>query len=1138
MIQNHALASAFGSMPGSMPETYLISAATDQRYVIEAAQLEVWLSSEQSTAANCAYNEIATLTFVGPLDRDVLAMALQSVYQRHGSLRATFDRRGHEVVERASLPLDFESRDWRDANSAQIEQLKRELIDHLGAIPFDLEHGPLFRVILQIESDNRHFLTIVAHHLVLDGWSLGVIVKDLGETYDRILSGRPVESSQQATAYADYARAMHDHTNSAAGQRELAYWLSQFEDGGPVLDLPVAGSRLTSNGSALRTYAAGRTEHVLPAKLVASLRKLGAKNSCSLMNTILAAFQAFVGRLGQTQDVVLAIPTAGQAAMEFPDLVGHCVNTLPVRIRINHESTFQDHLKLSRAVLLNGIEHQRFSYGTLLKHLKGKRDPSRPPLCAVSFNLDPMIKSTDIGFTGLEVQVRIEPRAFEHFEWFVNGIIQADQSIELQVQFNRDLFQAEMIAYYMEGFQAYLEYLVEHPDARLCEVPMMSLAQRQTMMVQWNSTKLEVPQQSQLHDEFTRQARATPERIAVRQGTSQLTYQQLDEQSNRFALYLVQQGVRHGDLVGICTQRSPRMLVQLLGILKAGAGYVPLDPQYPVERLRYMVEDSLLTFIVSENELIETVAALGRASVTFEDFLQSESPLSSVVENELRKQSTARDICYVIYTSGSTGKPKGVMVPHGSVVNFLYSMVERPGFDPRDTVLAITTLSFDIAVLEVYLPLLFGGTVVIADWATATDGNQLIQTLEQEQIGLMQATPATWRMLLAAGWSGKNDLKILCGGEPITRELVAALLPRCRELWNMYGPTETTVWSTACRLESVDQPITIGGPIGNTQVYLLDANGQEVPVGVEGELMIGGAGVTRGYWNRPELTDERFIDNPYFNPFAEYVNNRLYRTGDIAVYRPDGNIEYRRRNDKQIKLRGFRIELGEIESAIGSVPGITQAIVLLRNEPSSEPRLVAYLTVDGQRSIDDLREHLRSLLPHYMIPQNFVVLDAMPLTENGKVNIKALPAPELTIAQTQIAPCQTRSEIYLSKVWQTVLQLDSVSRDDNFFEVGGHSLLVMQVIHEVESFTRVRLSPQEFLLGTLEQLATQLDDCTALNEQALSQGQVENLVGVDLEPLIGVTADSGNSVAAKSEVETDSKRSVTSPFACLKRFWR
>ena len=1114
MIQTNSFTFASSEIP------LLAQPSQDCRYPMPEAQLEVWLSSQQSTEANCAYNEIATLEFDGFLNRNAIESALQIVFQRHGSLRTTFDRHGNDVVEQPFQNLEIESIDWLGLGPLQIQKLRRELIVKLGSTPFDLERGPLFRAILQRESESKHRLTIVAHHLALDGWSLGLIVKELGTLYDHCIHGKAAEPLPPAPSYADYAKAMSEHANSQAGQKDLAYWGSQFADGTPALDLPLSGNR-----GALRTYRASRIEHVLPAGLVTSVRKLGAKNGCSLYNTVLAAFQAFVARLAQTDDLVLAIPTAGQSALNFLGLVGHCVNTLPLRIRIDKQSSFTEHLKRSRSGLLSGIDHQRFSFGTLLKHLKGERDPSRPPLCAISFNLAPAIDLKNVGFTGLVVHLHVEPRTSEHFEWFVNGVILADQSIELQVQFNQDLFEANYIEYYFEGFQAFLEYLVGNPMASLGEVPMMSLGQRQTMLVQWNDSKLEYPKDSNLPAELTRQAQATPDKIAVRSSAGQLTYRQLDEQSNQFARFLRRRGVERGDLVGICTNRSPRLLVQVLGILKAGAGYVPLDPQYPADRLRTMCDDSQLKLIVSERNLAATVSKFNKPVVMFEDLVNGGNAVASSHLNDSLQQNeqthiNPADVCYVIYTSGSTGKPKGVMVPHGAVVNFLYSMKQKPGYDSQDNLLAITTLSFDIAVLELYLPLLFGGTVFIADWETATDGKKLMETVEREDIRLMQATPATWRMMISSGWQGKKGLRILCGGEPMPQELVEPLLQRCSELWNMYGPTETTVWSTAHQIRSADSPISIGRPIGNTQIFLLDSHGQEVPVGVEAEVHIGGAGVTRGYWNRPDLTGERFVDNPYFNPFEDYVNHHLYRTGDIAVYRMDGNIEYRRRNDKQIKLRGFRIELGEIESAILNFSGIAQAVVIVRNDQPGDSRLTAYVTANnlsagGEWSIDGLREHLRTMLPHYMIPQNFVILDAMPLTENGKVNVKALPIPDSLTADAAAAPCQTRAERYLETIWKELLQLDSVSRNDNFFDVGGHSLLVMQVINEIEKVTKIRLSPQEFLLGTLEQIATSLDES---------------------EELPTVEPPDGKVISEKKK--TGDRTNASSPFDCLKRFWR
>lgn len=1113
-----------------------------QRYPIQEAQLEVWLSSQQNDQANCAYNEIATIEFNGLLDQAALESALQELFRRHGSLRATFDRDGTYVTEHLDWDLRMDVLDWSRADTVEQNRRHQELIAQLGSTPLNLERGPLFRTILQRRSQTQHLLTIVAHHLVLDGWSLGVIFRELGQLYDAFHA--PGSSKLSATlsdhkpqSYRDFADAMHRHGHSQAGQDDLAYWIGQYADGVPTVELPVSGKR-----ASLRTYNAGRLDHRLPPELTAGLRRLAAKHKCSLYNTVLAAFQAFIARLCQTSDIVLAVPTAGQQAMDFPDLVGQCVNTLPLRIRIDTQARFVDFLKQSRSILLDGIEHQRFSFGTLLKHLPTARDPSRPPLCSISFNLDPMIDQGDAGFRGLDIEVRVEPRTHENFEWFVNGVIRTDKSIELQVQYNQQLFQPDYIGAYFTGFQAFLEFLTSHPECRLLEVPMMSLEQREKLIVQGNQTQLEYPKTSNLVREFTKQATVTPERIAVRCSEQQLTYGQLEQQSSRFAKFLADQGIGSGNLVGICALRSCNLLVQLLGILKVGAAYVPLDAKYPTERLKYMCDDSGVKYVIAERALGSVVETLGKPVIWFDRFLEITHKDANVLQTERTAADESNpdihpsDVCYMIYTSGSTGNPKGVMVPHSAVVNFLYSMRKHPGYESRETVLAITTLSFDIAVLELYLPLLFGGSVVIADWETSGDAKKLIEAVDSQDIRLMQATPATWRMMIESGWLGKRDLKVLCGGEPLPNDLAGLLLTRCGQLWNMYGPTETTVWSSVYQISSPQEPICIGRPIGNTQFYLLDADGQEVPWGVEGELMIGGAGVTLGYWNLPDLTAERFIENPYFNPFEDYVNHQLYRTGDIACCGIDGNVQYRRRNDKQIKLRGFRIELGEVETAIRRFPQVDQAVVVVHNasfpDEINDARLVAYLTgLPGDELIEPLRETLREMLPHYMIPQNFVLLESLPLTHNGKVDLKSLPSPLDQVSRTNHSTCESKAEKYLAAIWMQVLGIAEVRRDDNFFNVGGHSLLVMQVINRVENEVGLRLSPQEFLLGTLEQLATQL-------ESSFADGSLSLPDDFDRQATPPPQPDS--TLRMPSSITTASTTGVKdlSPFVRLRKFWR
>jgi len=584
------------------------------------------------------------------------------------------------------------------------------------------------------------------------------------------------------------------------------------------------------------------------------------------------------------------------------------------------------------------------------------------------------------------------------------------------------------------------------------------------------------------------------------------------------------------------------MLVYLYAILKSGAGYVPLDPAYPTDRLQYMCDHSGLKLIVTEKELNDRVAEFNKPQIAIDDLAnQIEQLDSGAVESGVAPTNT----CYVIYTSGSTGKPKGVDVPHGPVVNLMYSMRETPGFTQDDSVLAVTTLSFDIAVLELYLPTVSGGTVVIVDRETAIDGVRLANELEQHSITCMQATPATWRLMIQADWKGKQDLKVLCGGEPMPRDLVQPLLDRCAELWNMYGPTETTVWSAAYRIESATAPILIGKPIGNTQVYILDSNGHEVPVGCEGELFIGGAGVTSGYLHQPEMTDKRFVANRYRNPFADFVSDRIYKTGDVAKYRFDGNIQFLRRNDKQVKVRGFRIELGEIEQVIKSHSAVEQNVVIVREDVVGDSRLVGYVVTKPGQSMNatQLRDHVRESLPFYMVPQHFVELDAMPQTNNGKIDYKALPVPAADKPEEKVAGDsdmpKTSAEKFLAGVWEDALEIEDVVLNDLFFDVGGHSLLVMKVIASVNEKTGIKLGPQDFLVATLEQMADKISESHFFANDQIQDEQVstepDSPAVATTEPVVAKTQTPPVPPTERQapEVKTES----TSVFKKLTGFW-
>ena len=1089
------------------------------------AQLELWLSSKQSVEANCAYNEITTLRFVGDLDVDALKKSLEQVIKRHGGLRATFSLDGQQMIVADHIELSWKEFDFSDLDDADQEIESLKVIQAEACTPFDLEKGPLFRTVLQKTANDVHHLTLSAHHIVMDGWSLAVICNDLGAFYDQ-QTGNGAANFPAVNHYKEYSQSMDEYFKSEAAEIDEKYWCDQFADTVPSLDLPINLTRPN-----LRSYFARRYDHVLDTALAEKLRKLGAKSGCSIFNTLLAAFECFVARVSGCDDFCIGIPTAGQMAMEQPELIGHCVNTMPLRSKVNVNDRFTDHIKKTRSNLLDCFDHQRYSFGKLLSKVNFQRDPRRAPMLAISFNIDPAIKTDEMGFNGLDVEVVIEPRMFENFEWFINGIIREDKAVDLQIQYNTDLFTNSAVKALFEGFEAFLRQLSEDGDQLISELPVTSLSQRQKVLVDWNATDREFSSTRTLHGLISEQAQRSPAKTAIEFGTTELTYRELDEQSNQWARFLQSKGVSAGQLVGLCTPRSQQMVVTLLGILKAGAGYVPLDPAFPTERLKYMCDQSKLELVVADDSVRDQVAAFGKNTLFIQEFAgQVDAQPTEQLENNVEADST----CYVIYTSGSTGNPKGVSVPHGAVANFLHSMAEEPGFNSDDKVLAVTTLSFDIAVLELYLPLITGGVSVIATKEMTTDGNRLFNALADHEITLFQSTPATLRLLINSGWTGTKSLKILCGGEPMPSDLVAPLLERCGQLWNMYGPTETTVWSSVFQIKDADAPILIGKPIANTQFYLLDKNLQPVPVGSDGEIYIGGAGVTHGYLHQDDLTVERFIENRWFNPFKDYCSNRIYKTGDLGRYKNDGNIQFLRRNDKQVKVRGFRIELGEIESKIKAIAQVSQAVAIVREDKPGDARLVGYW-VDNPNSpvpVDQLREGLKESLPYYMVPQFLIPLERLPQTNNGKIDYKALPEPASLIAKPDEEPVRsmTAAEKLVASVWSGILNVDDIELNDNFFDLGGHSLLVMQSITEIESKTGARLDPPDFLIGTLEQLADKVN----------SQADI-----VDDEPLVN-SEDSANvsttieSTDSNTVQSTDiSKKSNKQPgiFGVIKGFW-
>ncbi len=662
-------------------------------------------------------------------------------------------------------------------------------------------------------------------------------------------------------------------------------------------------------------------------------------------------------------------------------------------------------------------------------------------------------------FPGLEVEVEPNPKAFVNFDIFLN-VVESDQGLMLDCDYNSDLFERRTVERWLHHFQTILDEMMAEPTRPVSAIPLVDAADRRRLLVDWNDTKAEFPRHKCIHHLFEEQVARNPEAVAITFEGRKLTYAELEATANGIARHLQSRGVGPGTTVGICLDRSPEMLISLLGILKAGGAYVPLDPTYPRERIVAVIEDARPTLVLTQDS---TASVLEPASVRLLR-LDREGP--AIQPGDPGRPSSAvgpEDLAYVIFTSGSTGRPKGVEITHRSVVNLLTSMAREPGLTARDALVAVTTLSFDIAVLELLLPLVVGGRVIMASRQDVSDGRRLLSLMTESGATVLQGTPATWRLLLEAGWNGNPRIKVLCGGEALPRDLADTLVARSSSVWNMYGPTETTVWSAASRVDLESGPLTIGPPIANTQFYVLDRAGQPAPIGVPGELHIGGEGVAQGYRSNPELTREKFVPNP----FEAGVPSRLYRTGDLVRYRPDGRLEFLGRLDSQVKVRGYRIETAEVESVVAQYQGVRECVVVAREDVPGDKRLVGYLVAGGaEASATDLRRYVASKLPEYMVPTTFVCLPSLPRTPNGKVDYRRLPVPGKANGRDErsyIAP-RTTQERMLTEICARVLRLEQVGVQDSLFELGADSIHLFQIVARAND-VGIPLTPKQVLSG-------------------------------------------------------------------------
>ncbi|NEO98541.1 MAG: amino acid adenylation domain-containing protein [Symploca sp. SIO2E9] len=1034
------------------------------------AQQRLWFL-QQLEPDNPFYNEHLAIQLTGSLDVGALEQSLNQIVQRHEVLRTTFKMLDGEPVQIIAPSLTLTLLVLDLCQLPEVEQkteVQRLATEHIQR-PFNLVQGPLLRWTLLKLSEQKHVLLFIGHHIVADGWSIGILIRELSALYQAFSTGKPTSLPDMPIQYADFAIWQRQELQGAKLESQLSYWKQQLNNAPSLLQLPTDRPRPT-----VQTYRGAKQSFLLPKSLTEALKAIAQKAEASLFMTLLSAFQILLYRYTGQEDLIVGSPIANRNRAEIGGLIGFFLNTLALRTDVSGNPTFEELLARVRKVAIGAYANQDLPFETLVEKLQLERNVNYNPLFQVSFTLQntPKVKFELPGLT-------ITPLEVEHtralFDLSLN-VTETELGLECFWEYNTDLFDAARISRMIGHLETLLEAIAVNPQQRVSQLPLLSQSEFHQLLTEWNDTAKKYPIDKCIHQLFEAQVEKTPDVVAVVFENQQLTYHQLNQRANQLAYYLQSLGVKPEVLVGICVERSLEMVVGLLGILKVGGAYVPLDPNYPQERLNYMLTDSGVKALLTQQPLLESLPQIQAQVVCLDTDW-------GVIEQHFQENFEvgvcSDNLAYVIYTSGSTGKPKGVQIPHHAVVNFLKSMATDPGLTASDTLLAVTSISFDIAALELYLPLITGARLELASREVATDAKLLAKQLNASGATVMQATPATWRMLLAAAWQGNQNLKILCGGEALPRDLAEELLNKGAALYNLYGPTETTIWSTAYKVEATQLSraiVPIGRPIANTRIYLLDSFSQPVPVGISGELHVGGAGLARGYLNRPELTAEKFIINA--------SGERLYKSGDLARYLPDGSIEYIERLDHQVKLRGFRIELEEVEAALLQHPATSEVVVIVREDNPGDKRIVAYLVYKQKQvpTINQLQNFLKKKLANYMMPSVLVVLESLPLTANGKVDRRALPAPEgrPQLEETYVMP-QTEAERIIATVWQEMLQLKKVGINDNFFTMGGHSLLLVKVQAKLSEIFGKELSIINFFkYPTIKQLAQFLSNKTNL----------------------------------------------------------
>jgi amino acid adenylation domain-containing protein len=1039
-----------------------------------------------------AYNVAFSARICSHVDVLALRKAFQALLNRHPMLRTTFYEQNGEPIQKVH---DFQEvcLEEVDASTWNEDELKRR-VTQKSKHPFDLEKGPLLRVNVFHISEKEHILLLGLHHIVCDGWSLWMLLDELQGLYKGESTGLSTPLVPLDSSYKNYVNWQAKTLAASEGESLWKYWQQKLAGELPTINLPSDRPR-----PSVQTYQGASHRFKLTEELTSKLKELARSNGVTLYTLLYAVFQVLLYRYTGQEDILVGSPTAGRNQTDFAEIVGYFSNPVVLRSQISGDSTFKAFLAQAQKTVLEAIAHQDYPFALLVEKLQPKRDPSRSPIFQVSFSLQKPQKFEAVVdlLTSSEPKTRLNwgGLILEPFEMaqqegefdLTLELIETKKSLVGVFNYNVDLFDVSTIRRMVGHFQTLLEGILAHPEERIEKLPLLTAEERHQLLVEWNNNSIgglynDLPNKC-IHELFEAQVEKTPDAIALVFENKQLTYSQLNAKANKIAHHLQALGVRPSVLVGICMERSLEMVVGVLGILKAGGSFVPLDPAYPRSRLAFMLEDAKVSILLTKDILVEKLPE-SAAKVVCLDWESAE--FSQQSQQNLVSEVTTKNLAYVIYTSGSTGKPKGVLITHESIASHCLTVQEYYQINSQDRVLQFASLNFDTSLEQIFPPLIKGASVVLRD-IEALSPQELLAKISELKISVIDLPTAYWQQMVKE-WSELTDRRtsnqlrlITVGGE--------AMLPEYLRLWqktamssvrliNAYGPTETTITATAFDVPEFFQDsskIPIGRPLRNRTIYILDKFGNPLPIGVPGELYIGGVTLALGYLNRSDLTAQKFIPDP----FSDKLGARLYKTGDLARYLPDGNIEFLGRIDDLVKIRGFRIELGEIEATLSQHPEVQQAVVTAREDKRGNKSLVAYVVLhkEDELATSNLRQYLKGKLPEYMVPNTFVILDILPLTANKKVDRKALPTPEdfnSGFSATYVAP-QTELEETIATAWRAVLGLQKVGINDNFFELGGHSLLIAQTHSQLRESTGKDVSIVElFQYPTIRALADHL----------------------------------------------------------------